>query len=77
MKLEKYDGHLKFKSLNNKDIPIVGQPHMELSSGSWKATKCKILVVENQSQNLMGKDIQAKLGLTLNQQLTNKGTKNF
>ena len=70
MKIEKYDGQVKFKYFNNK-----GQHHMELSSRLRKATTCNVLMVEHKSQNLMGRDILAKLGLTLIQQKTNKGKK--
>ena len=65
MRIEKYDGQLKFKCFNNKDIPILRQLPMDLSSGSWKASNLNDLVVEHKSQNLMGRDILAKLGLTL------------
>ena len=66
--MEPYNGQTKFKCFNNQDIPITGQIHMELHSGSWTAKNCNILVVKHGSQNLMGRDILAKLGLTLTQQ---------
>ena len=44
---------------------------MELNSGSWTAKICNILVVE-QSQNMVGRDILKKLGLTLTQQQPEK-----
>ena len=47
MRIEKYGGQMKFKCCNNKDIPMVGQFQMDLSSDSWKATKCNMLVVEH------------------------------
>ena len=74
MNMEPYNGQMKFKCFNNQDIPIIGQIHMELHSGSWTAKNCNILVVKHGSQNLMGKDILAKLGLTLTQQ-QNEGKK--
>ena len=73
MKLEEYNGYMKLKCFSNKDKPIIGQIQMELQSGSWTATNCNILVVEHKSQNLMGRDIFTKLGLTLTQQQANKG----
>ena len=48
---------------------------MELQSGSWTAKNCNILVVKHNSQNLMGRDILTKLGLTLTQQQATKGKK--
>ena len=54
----------------NQDIPIIGQIQMELHSGSWTAKNCNILVVKHRSQNLMGRDVLSKLGLTLTQQQT-------
>ena len=45
---------------------------MVLHSGSWTATNSITLVVEHKSQNFLGRDILAKLGLTLTQQHTNK-----
>ena len=38
---------------------------MELKSGSWNAKNCKILVVDNKTNNIMGRDVLAKLGITL------------
>ena len=70
--IEKYNGQMKFKCFNNKDIPIVGRLHMDLSSGLSKPANCNVLVVQLKSQNIMGRDILAKLGLTLIQQQTNK-----
>ena len=77
MKLEDYNGYMKFKCFNNQEIPIIGQIQMELRSGSWTAKNCNILVVKHKSQNLMGRDILTKLGLTLNQQQATKGKKIF
>ena len=68
MILEPYNGQMKFKCFNNQDIPILRQIEMELQSGSWTARNCNILVVKHRSQNLMGRDVLTKLGLTLTQQ---------
>ena len=38
---------------------------MELKSGSWNAKNCRILVVDNKTNNIMGRDVLAKLGITL------------
>ena len=75
MKLTDYNNHTKIKCFNNNDIPIIGQLQLELNSGSWTARNYNILVVEHKSQNLMGRDVLAKLGLTLIQQKSDKGKK--
>ena len=68
MILEPYNGQMKFKCFNNQDIPILGQLQTQLQSGSWTARNCNILVVKQRSQNLMGRDVLTRLGLTLTQQ---------
>ena len=75
MKLEDYNGYMKFKCFKNKYIIIIGQIQMELQSGSWTAKNCNILVVEHKSQNLLSRNILTKLGLTLIQQQAKKGKK--
>ena len=75
MKLTDYNNYTKFKCFNNNDIPIIGQLQLKLITGSWRARNCNKLVVEHKSQNLMGRDVLAKLGLTLIQQQTDKGKK--
>ena len=70
--MEDYNGYTKFKCFNNNDIPIIGQLQLKLIFGSWTAKNCIILVVEQKSQNLMGRGILSKLGLTLTQQQTDK-----
>ena len=61
LEMKPYNKQMKFKCFNNKDIPIEGQIQIELQSGSWTARNCNILVVKHGSQNLMGRDILAKL----------------
>ena len=41
---------------------------LELNSGSWTAKDCKVLIVENRTNNIMGRDILTKLGITLSAQ---------
>ena len=55
----------KYKCFNNQDIQIKGVLNVDLKSGSWTATNCKILLVSNLPQNVMGKDILQKLGIHL------------
>ena len=38
---------------------------MELKSGSWNAKNCRILVVDNKTNNIIGRDVLTKLGITL------------
>ena len=60
-----YNEETKYRCFNNNDIAIKGVLHMELKSGSWNAKNCMILVVDNKTNNIMGRDVLAKLGITL------------
>ena len=60
-----YKEQEKFKCINNKQIKIERLLHLDLKSGSWDAPDCQILLVENKTNNLMGRDILRKLGITL------------
>ena len=55
----------KYKCFNNQGIQIKGVLKINLKSGSWRATNCKILLVSNLPQNVMGRDILYKLGIHL------------
>ena len=60
-----YNEETKYRCFNNNDIAIKGVLHMELKSGSWNDKNRKILVVDNKTNNIMGRDVLAKLGITL------------
>ena len=64
-KIHPYNEETKYRCFNNNDIAIKGVLHMELKSGSWNAKNCKILIVDNKTNNIMGRDVLAKLGITL------------
>ena len=38
---------------------------MDFKSGSWNATNCQVLLVENKRQNIMGRGILLKLGIII------------
>ena len=63
--ISKFTEKTKYKCFNNQEIQIKGVLNITLSSGSWKATNCKILLVNNLPQNVMGRDILRKLGIHL------------
>ena len=63
--ISKFTEKTKYKNFNNQDIQIKGVLNINLKSGSWKATDCKILLVSNLPQNVMGRDILRKLGIHL------------
>ena len=63
--ISKFTEKTKYKCFNNQDIQIKGVLNINLKSGSWKATDCKILLVNNLPQNVMGRDILRKLGIHL------------
>ena len=60
-----YKEQENFKCFNNKQIKIEGVLQLDLKSGSWSAPDCQILLVENKTNNIMGRDILRKLGITL------------
>ena len=60
-----YNEGKKYRCFNNNDIAIKGVLHMELKSGSWNAKNCKILFVGKKTNNIMGRDVLAELGITL------------
>ena len=64
-KILPYKDRERFRCFNNKEIKIVGVLQMDLSSGSWFAPECKILLVDNKTNNIMGRDNLRKLGITL------------
>ena len=63
-----YKNDTKNRCFNNNDIEIKDVLHLDLQSGSWTAKQCRILIVENKTNNIMGRDVLAKLGITLKAQ---------
>ena len=61
-----YNEFTKFRCFNNNNIQIQGVLHLDIKSGSWSAKQCKVLIVDNKTNNIMGRDLLAKLGITLN-----------
>ena len=55
----------KYKCFNNQDIQMKVVMNVNLKSGSWTETNCKILLVSNLPQNFMRRDILHKLGIHL------------
>ena len=64
--IERYNENKRYKCFNNKEIKIKGVIHMDITSGNWIAKKCQILMVEQNTTNLMGRDMP-KLGISLQQ----------
>ena len=71
VKLQQYTSQTKYKCFNNNNIKIEGEMNITLHTGSWTAQNCKILVVGHKTNNLMGRDLLQKLGISL-QQIPNK-----
>ena len=71
VKLQQYTSQTKYNCFNNNKIKIEGQMNITLHSGSWTAQSCKILVVGHKTNNLTGRDVLQKLGISL-QQIPNK-----
>ena len=58
--------YTKYRCFNNNNIQIRGVFHLDIKSGSWSAKQCKVLIVENKTNNIMGRELLAKLSITLN-----------
>ena len=63
----------EFRCFNNNKIDIIGTIQVDITSGSSNANNCTILLVNNNTINIMGRDIMDKLGLTMT--TTNKDKK--
>ena len=67
IKIERYNEYKRYRCFNNKEIKIKGVIHMDITSGNWIVKKCQILIVEQNTTNLMGRDMLPKLGISLQQ----------
>ena len=67
LSLQPYKGQTQYRCFNNNNIKIEGTLQLTLKLGSWTAKDCQILVVHHKTNNLMGRDILQKLGITLQQ----------
>ena len=65
IKITEYTENTIYKRFTNNKIEIKGVLSTNLKSGSWTAKACKVLIVENRTNNIMGRDILTKLGITL------------
>ena len=72
IKIEQSNENKRYRCFNNKEIKIRGIIHMDITSGDWLAKRCQILIVEQNTTNLMGRDMLPKLGISL-QQTTQQG----
>ena len=68
IQLQPYKSQTKYKCFNNNNIKIERELTLTLCSGSWTEEHCRILVVGHKTNNLMGRDVLQKLGITLQQQ---------
>ena len=55
----------KYRCFNNVSIPIIGIHQLDLTSGDWTSRDNKILIVQTQTVNLLGRDVLSKLGFSL------------
>ena len=67
VKIEKYNENKCYRCFNNKEIKIKGVIHMDITFGSWCAKIWTILIVEQNTTNLLGRDVLPKLGISLQQ----------
>ena len=63
----------EFRCFNNNKIDIIGTIQVDITSVSSNANNCTILLVNNNTINIMGRDIMDKLCLRLTFATTNKG----
>ena len=57
----------KYRCFNNVSIPITGILQLDLTSCDWTSRDNKILIVQTQTVNLLGRDVLSKLGFSLTQ----------
>ena len=57
----------KNRCFNNVSIPITGILQLDITSGDWTSRDNKILIVQTQTVNLVGRDVLSKLGFSLTQ----------
>ena len=67
----------EFQCFNNNKINIIGTIQVDITSGSSTAKNCTILLVNNNTIHIMGRDIMDQLGLRLTMTTTNKGENNL
>ena len=68
----------EFRCFKNNKIDVTGMIHLDITSGSASAKNCTILLVENNTINILGRDVMERLGLRLSMtKQENKGGKNL
>ena len=67
----------EFRCFNNNKIDIIGTIQVDITSGSSTAKNRTILLVNNNTINIMWRDIMDQLGLRLTMTTTNKGENNL
>ena len=58
--------NLLYKCFNNNNIDIKGLLIIDIESASTSAKACRVLIVNSKTNNIMGRDLLSKLGITLN-----------
>ena len=59
-----YKEFTKYRCFNNNNIQIRGVLNHDIKSGSWSAKQCKVLIADNKTNNIMGRDqLGSQLGL--------------
>ena len=66
IRIENFTENTIYKCFNNNNIEIEGVLIIDIQSGSWTAKSCKVLIVKNKTNNIMGRDLLSKLEITLN-----------
>ena len=67
IKMERLNENKQYRCFKNKEIKIKGVIHMDITLGSWCAKRCPIFIMEQNTTNLMGRDVLPKLRISLQQ----------
>ena len=65
IKIMEYTENTIYNSFTNNNMEMKGVLSINLKSGSWTAEACGVLIVESRTNNIMGRNLLTKLGITL------------
>ena len=65
-KIESFMENTIYRCFNNNNNDIKGVLIIDIKLGSCTANRCKVLIVNNKTNHIMGRDILTKQGITLN-----------
>ena len=66
IKIQDYTENTTYRCFDNNNIDIKRVHIMDKNSETWSAKACRVLIVNNKTNNIMCRDLLSKLGITLN-----------